>query len=41
MSHTLQDILSIYKETEGLGYNKIPHELRLNLVRKILIELVI
>tara|TARA_A100001015_G_scaffold224377_1_gene253011 strand:+ start:8207 stop:11263 length:3057 start_codon:yes stop_codon:yes gene_type:complete len=27
MSHTLQDILSIYKETEGLGYNKIPHEL--------------
>ena len=27
MSHTLQKILSIYKETNGLGYNKKPHEL--------------
>ena len=27
MSHTLQDILSIYKETNGLGFNNIPHEL--------------
>tara|TARA_Y100000741_G_scaffold32540_1_gene22999 strand:+ start:6623 stop:9679 length:3057 start_codon:yes stop_codon:yes gene_type:complete len=27
MSHTLQDILSIYKDTNGLGYNKKPHEL--------------
>ena len=27
MSHTLQDILSIYKDTEGVGYNKKPHEL--------------